>query len=291
MAGFGISQRRACNLIKANRGSCRYQPVQDDAGLVGRLKELAVERRRFGYRRLHWMLRREGYNINHKKIYRLYHDNGLTVRKRGGRTRSLGTRSPIMSPTGPNQRWSLDFVHDSLADGRRFRVLNVVDDYTRECLAAVVDTSLPGVRVVRELDFLCEHRGCPQMIVSDNGTEFTSRAILTWAETRLHWHFISPGKPMQNGFVESFNGRMRDECLNERWFVSLAHARDVIADWREDYNHVRPHGRLGNLTPSEFAAAAQERTLTCPVEGRIEHALASIFNSDYRFQRLGSALV
>ena len=291
MAGFGFSQRRACDLIMANRGSCRYQPVEDDAVLVGRLKELAVERRRFGYRRLHWMLRREGYSINHKKIYRLYHDNGLTVRKRGGRKRSLGTRSPIMSPTGPNQRWSLDFVHDSLADGRRFRVLNVVDDYTRECLAAVVDTSLPGVRVVRELDFLCELRGCPQMIVSDNGTEFTSRAVLTWAETRLHWHFISPGKPMQNGFVESFNGRMRDECLNERWFVNLAHAREVIADWREDYNHVRPHGRLGNLTPSEFAAAAQERALTCPVEGRIEHALASIFNSDYTFQRLGSAVV
>ncbi len=144
MAGFAFSQRRACNLIKANRGSCRYQPVEDDAVLVGRLKELAVERRRFGYRRLHWMLRREGHRINHKKIYRLYRDNGLTVRKRGGRKRSLGTRSPIMSPTGPNQRWSLDFVHDSLADGRRFRILNVVDDYTRECLAAVVDTSLPG---------------------------------------------------------------------------------------------------------------------------------------------------
>ena len=291
MAVFAFSQRRACDLIKANRGSCRYQPVEDDAVLVDRLKALAVERRRFGYRRLHWMLRREGYRMNHKKLYRLYRDHGLTVRKRGGRKRSLGTRAPVMSPTGPNQRWSLDFVHDSTADGRRFRVLNIVDDYTRECLAAVVDTSLPGMRVVRELEHLCELRGCPQMIVSDNGTEFTSRAVLTWAETRLHWHFISPGKPMQNGFAESFNGRMRDECLNERWFISLHHAQEVIAEWREDYNHVRPHGRLGNLTPSEFAAAVQERALTCPVEGRIEHALAPVFNSGYILQRLGSALV
>jgi putative transposase len=196
-----------------------------------------------------------------------------------------------MSPTGPNQRWSLDFVHDSMADGRRFRVLNIVDDFTRECLAAVVDTSLPGVRVVQELERLCELRSCPQMIVSDNGTEFTSRAILIWAETRLHWHFIAAGKPTQNGFIESFNGRMRDECLNEQWFTSLHHARIIIAEWREDYNNVRPHSRLGNLTPSEFAAAAQKRALTCPVEGRLAPALAHIFNSGYTSQRLGSQLV
>ena len=166
-----------------------------------------------------------------------------------------------------------------------------MDDFTRECLAAVVDTSLTGVRVVRELDFLCELRGCPQMIVSDNGTEFTSRAVLSWAETRLHWHFIAPGKPMQNGFAESFNGRMRDECLNEHWFLSLSHAQKVIAEWREDYNNVRPHGRLGNLSPSEFAAAVQERALSCPVEGRLAPALAPVFNSGYMFQRLGSAVV
>ena len=291
MAGFGVSQRRACDLVNANRGSCRYRPVEEDASLVERLKALAVERRRFGYRRLHWMLRREGYRMNHKKLYRLYRDHGLTVRKRGGRKRSQGTRAPVMSPTGPNQRWSLDFVHDRIADGGRFRVLNIVDDFTRECLAAVVDTSLPGVRVVRELDRLCDLRGCPQMIVSDNGTEFTSRAVLSWAEPRLNWHFIAPGKPMQNGFAESFNGRMRDECLNERWFLSLSHAQEVIAEWREDYNHVRPHGRLGNLTPAEFAAASQERVLTCPVDGRIAPALAPIINSGYTSHRLGSALV
>jgi putative transposase len=183
---------------------------------------LAAERRRVGYRRLHILLGREGIRLNHKKLFRLYRQEKLSVCKRGGRKPVLGTRSPMVLPEAPNQRWSLDFVSDALNSGRRFRVLAVVDDFTRECLALVVDTSLSGFRVGRELDQIIELRGRPAMIVSDNGTELTSRAILRWQEERsVLWHYIAPGKPQQNGFVESFNGRFRDECLNEHLFRSL----------------------------------------------------------------------
>jgi putative transposase len=173
--------------------------------------------------------------VNWKKLYRIYKEEGLTVRKRGGRKRALDTRSPMAIPQGPNQRWSLDFVSDSLSCGRRFRILNVIDDFSRECLASVVDTSLSGIRVGRELDQIAEMRGYPCMVVSDNGTELTSNAILKWQEDRkVEWHYIAPGKPMQNGFVESFNGRMRDELLNEHLFDSLLHARNLVAAWRDD---------------------------------------------------------
>ena len=180
------------------------------------------------------------------------------VRKRGGRKRALGTRRPLTLPEGPNQRWSLDFVSDSLVCGRRFRMLCVIDDYTRECLALVADTSLSGSRVARELDHLIALRGKPRTVVSDNGTELTSSAILRWSqERRVEWHYIAPGKPMQNGFVESFNGRLRDECLNEILFTSLPHARSVLATWKEDYNTVRPHSKLGGKTPAEIAGQAE----------------------------------
>jgi len=193
------------------------------------LRDLASQRRRFGYRRLHILLRREGIEVNHKKLYRLYREERLTVRKRGGRKRALGTRSPMTIPQGSNQRWSLDFVSDSLVDGRRFRILCVIDDFSRECLATVVDNSISGVRVGRELDRIAGLRGYPFMVVSDNGTELTSNAILQWQEERgVEWHYIAPGKPMQNSFVESFNGRLRDECLNEHLFTSYHHARDII---------------------------------------------------------------
>ena len=239
-----------------DRRSYRYRAQRSDDGpLRHRLRELAAERRRFGYRRLGWMLRREGTTVNLKKVYRLYREEGLAVRRRRGRRRAVGMRAPIALPQASNQRWSLDFVADQIADGRRFRVLAVVDDFTRECLAAVVDTSLSGERVVGELDRLIVERGRPLVIVSDNGTELTSRAVLRWAAMqRIDWHYIQPGKPIQNAFVESFNGRRRDECLNECWFESLADARDKIEAWRIDYNTVRPHGRLGNLPPSVFAA-------------------------------------
>ena len=249
------SQRRACRLIGLDPKTYRYASRRsDDATIRKRLKTLAGQRRRFGCRRLHILLRRDGVVLNHKKLFRLYREERLTVRRRSGRKRALGTRAPMAMPQGPNQRWSLDFVADQLVDGRRFRVLVVVDDFTRECLALVVDTSLSGQRVARELDALIAFRGRPLMVVSDNGTELTSRAILQWQEdSQVEWHYITPGKPMQNGFVESFNGRLRDECLNETLFTSLAHARFVLAAWRHDYNTVRPHSKLGGKTPAEIA--------------------------------------
>jgi len=217
------------------------------------LRELAQQRRRFGYRRLGWLLTREGHAMNHKKLYRLYREEKLMVRRRGGRKRALGTRAPIELPHAVNQRWSLDFVSDTLADGRRFRILCVVDDFSRECLATVVDTSLSGVRVVRELDRLTLERSTPRVIVSDNGTELTSMAVLRWATDRVGWHYIQPGKPVQNAFIESFNSKLRDECLNEHVFSDLVEARQIIEAWRYDYNWFRPHSSLGALTPREFA--------------------------------------
>lgn len=250
------SQRRACRLIGVAPKVFRHRTGRpDDGALRARLKALAAERRRFGYRRLHLLLKREGVAVNHKKLFRIYREERLVVRKRAGRKRALGTRSPMTIPQGPNQRWSLDFVSDALADGRRFRVLAVVDDFTRECLALVADTSLSGARVARELDAAIARRSKPHLMVSDNGTEFTSTAILRWQQERgIDWHYIQPGKPIQNAFVESFNGRLRDECLNETAFRLLGHARELIAEWHDDYNRRRPHTSLGGLTPAEFAS-------------------------------------
>jgi len=254
----GVSERRACSVLEADRSSVRYRSRRPDDGEIRtRLRELSRQRRRFGYRRLHLLLAREGLVMNQKKLRRLYAEEKLQVRRRGGRKRALGTRAPMAIPQGPNQRWSLDFVADTFADGRRFRILAVVDDFTRECLVLVADTSLSGLRVARELDTLIGRRGKPLMMVSDNGTELTSMAILRWSQDRrVEWHYIAPGKPMQNGFVESFNGRLRDECLNETLFTSLPHARAVLAAWRDDYNHVRPHSGLNGATPAEAAARA-----------------------------------
>jgi putative transposase len=256
----GYSQRRACGVVGMDPRVFRYRSSRpDDGALRQRLRALAGERRRFGYRRLHLLLSREGVKVNRKKLYRLYREERLTVRKRGGRKRALGTRAPMAVPQDPNQRWSLDFVSDTLADGRRFRVLCVIDDYSRECLATVVDNSISGERVARELDTIAERRGYPCLVVSDNGTELTSNAILRWQQARgVAWHYIAPGKPMQNGFVESFNGRLRDECLNEHLFASYRHAREIINAWRIDYNRKRPHTSLGGLTPHEFATRSQE---------------------------------
>jgi putative transposase len=256
-----------------DRSTLRYQGKQpDDSALRQRLRELAAERRRFGYRRLGWMLAREGHAMNHKRLYRLYREERLMVRRRGRRKRALGTRAAILLPQAINQRWSLDFVSDTLSDGRRFRILCVVDDFSRECLATVVDTSLSGVRVVRELERLGIERAMPQVVVSDNGTELTSGAVLRWTTGRLAWHYIEPGKPVQNAFVESFNGRLRDECLNEHVFFSLAEARQIIESWRYDYNHLRPHGSLGALTPNEFAVLKGQNRQP-PQEGKNNHGL------------------
>ncbi len=251
----GVSQRRACEVLKIDRSSVRYRSIRlDDTDLRAAMKKVAGERRRFGYRRIHLMLERQGIVMNQKKLRRLYREEKLQVRKRGGRKRALGTRRPMRLPSRANERWSLDFVSDAFTDGRRFRVLAVVDDFSRECLALVADTSLSGLRVTRELDALIRLRGKPVTVVSDNGTELTSMAVLKWCkETGVDWHYIAPGKPMQNGFVESFNGSFRDECLNETLFTTLAEARSQITAWKDDYNRNRPHSSLGNLTPSEYA--------------------------------------
>jgi transposase InsO family protein len=220
-AVMGLSERRACSFVGADRKMIRYQSRRRPAEmeLRTRLRDLANERRRFGYRRLFILLRREGAPSGINRIYRLYREEGLTVRKRRTRRRAVGTRAPILVEARPNARWSLDFVHDQFACGRRFRVLNIVEDVTRECLAAIPDTSISGRRVARELTDLIAERGKPDMIVSDHGTEFTSNAILAWSKDhRVEWHYIAPGKPMQNGYVESFNGRMRDELWNESLF-------------------------------------------------------------------------
>jgi len=236
--------------------SYRYRSRRaDDGPLRERLRALAAVRRRFGYRRLAWLLDREGTKVNLKKVYRLYREEGLAVKRRRGRRRAIGTRAPIVVAQAMNQRWSLDFVSDQLANGRRFRLLNVLDDFNSECLASVPDFSLSGLRVIRELEALVAIRGKPAMIVSDNGTELTSNAVLRWAaEQGIEWHYIAPGKPMQNAFVESFNGRLRDECLNEHVFMTLVEVRQIVEAWRIDYNTVRPHGRLGRLPPAVFGA-------------------------------------
>jgi putative transposase len=251
-----VSERRACTMAGICRMTVRYRSTRPDDGLLReRMKVLAHERRRFGYRRLHILLRREGYVVNHKRLFRIYREERLMVRRRGGRKRAMGTRAPIVVPLLPNDRWSLDFVSDQLLDGRRFRILAVVDDCTRECLTLVADTSLSGLRVVRELDRLIIERSKPRTVVSDNGTELTSNAILAWAdESRIDWHYIAPGKPVQNAFIESFNGRLRDELLNETLFRSLPHARSALEAWRRDYNNDRPHSRLAWLTPAGYAA-------------------------------------
>jgi putative transposase len=251
-----MSERRACRVVGCDRMTVRYRSRRpDDPKLRERLRALARERRRFGYRRLLIFLRREGFIVNHKRLFRIYREERLMVRKRGGRKRALGTRAPMAIPAAPNDLWALDFVSDQFVCGRRFRILAVYDVCTRECLATVADTSLSGKRVARELDLLIAWRGKPKMIVSDNGTELTSNAILTWtADTQVEWHYIAPGKPMQNGFVESFNGRLRDEFLNETLFTSLMQVRVALEEWRRDYNNVRPHSRIGWLTPAVHAA-------------------------------------
>jgi putative transposase len=236
--------------------SYRYRSKRpDDGSLRERLRALASVRRRFGYRRLSWLLEREGMRVNLKKVYRVYREEGLAVRRRRGRRRAIGTRAPLLAPQGLNQRWSLDFVGDQLANGRRFRLFNLVDDCNSECLAAVPDFCLSGLRVIRELERVIAVRGKPAAIVSDNGTELTSNAVLRWAaEQGVEWHYIAPGKPMQNAYVESFNGRLRDECLNENVFTSIAEVRRIVEAWRIDYNTVRPHGRLGRLPPAVWGA-------------------------------------
>jgi putative transposase len=269
---LGMSERRACTLVSADRKMIRYRSQRPhDTELRSRLRDLANQRRRFGYRRLFILLREQGEPSGINRIYRLYREEGLTVRKRNARRRAIGTRTPILVEARVNARWSLDFVHDQFAEGRRFRILNIVDDVTRECLGAIPDTSISGKRVARELTMLVEARGKPRMIVSDNGTEFTSNAILSWAKDHaVDWHYIAPGRPMQNGYIESFNGRMRDELLNESLFIDLYQARQLIGDWIIDYNTARPRSSLRYKTPAAYAG-----TLTAPKGVTLAEALTA----------------
>jgi putative transposase len=264
-AVMGLSERRACEIVEADRTMIRYRSRRaSDTELRTRLRDLANERKRFGYRRLFVLLRRSGEPSGINRIYRLYREEGLSVRKRRARRRAIGARAPILVEARPNARWSLDFIHDQLACSRRFRILNIVDDVTRECLAAIPDTSISGRRVARELTDLIQRRSKPGMIVSDHGTEFTSNAMLAWSqEHQITWHFIAPGKPMQNGFCESFNGRMRDELLNESLFFGLDHARTRIASWIADYNEQRPHSALGYLAPARYAPISPQHAIVC----------------------------
>jgi len=258
MSRHEISQRRACRLVGVDPKTVRRMVAPDHPEIRERMREIASERRRFGYRRIGLMLAREGIVMNHKKLRRLYREEGLSVRRRRGRKRATGTRQPLAVPDGPGQRWSLDFLSDTFGPARRFRILGVIDDFSRECLALVADTSLPGVRVARELDAVVRLYGKPETIVSDNGTELTSRAMLEWqTKTGVGWHYIEPGKPTQNAFIESFNGRLRDELLNEEVFDTLDDARRRLALWRHDYNNVRPHSSLGGLTPATHRSLVQ----------------------------------
>lgn len=254
-AEYEVSCRRACGLMRIQESSYYYAtlPSKDDELRVA-LREKASERRRWGYRRLLILLRREGWEDNHKRIFRIYQEEGLQVRKRKRKTAGKWRGEKLEEPEGVNDIWAMDFVSDQLFDGKRIRLFALMDAYTRESLCIEVDTSLPGKRVARALDRMRDLRGLPQKIVVDNGPEFTGKVMDQWAfENGVDLHFIEPGKPMQNGYIESFNDKLRDECLNENWFMSMADAKRRIEHWRVDYNQVRPHSSLKNMTPAEFA--------------------------------------
>jgi len=258
---YQMSERHACRL-GLGRSTHRYRARKDrDGALRMRLKELAAKRIRFGYRRLTAMLLREGMPANHKRVYRLYREEGLAMRIR--HHRRLHWSGAVVMPVArqPNERWSMDFVSDCVSSGKVIRMLTIVDDCTRECPAIEVDTSLGGLRVCRVLDRIVGERGRPEAIVLDNGPEFRGRALAAWSEERgVRLEFIQPGKPVQNAYAESFNGRLRDECLNANWFTSLSDARRKIETWRLDYNQQRPHSSLDYLSPAEFARKAAEMT-------------------------------
>jgi putative transposase len=250
---FGVT--RACGLAGISRSLYRYCSQRPDcASLRARIGEIAAVKRRYGYRRVYLRLRREGWQVNRKRVYRLYRDAGLAVRRRKRKRIGLVERKPLPKPVAANISWSMDFVSDGLADGRRLRCLTIVDDRTRECLAIEVDTSITGTRVKAVLERLADTRGLPRSITVDHGPEFEGQVLDAWAYERcVTLSFIRPGKPNENAYIESFNGKFRDECLNEHWFVTMAQARRIIEAWRIEYNTERPHSSLGDLTPQEFA--------------------------------------
>lgn len=254
---YEISQRRGCGLMSIRRSSKYYQPAPaNDSALRQAIKDLAARKRRWGVPRIVYKLRSTGWKDNHKRIERIYLEEGLQVRRRKGRKAHAGEREPLEKPTGPNQVWAMDFVSDALATKRKIKMLTVIDCFNRESLRIEVDTSINGVRVTRVMEQLREQRGLPKKIVTDNGPEFTGKVLDAWAYARdVKLHFIQPGKPSQNGYIESFNGKLRDECLNEHWFMNLEDARKLIEEWRVEYNTERPHSALGGLTPVAYATA------------------------------------
>jgi len=261
IAERALGVTRACGLVGISRSMYRYRRRLPTAlELRSRIAELAAQKRRYGYRRIHVLLRREGWSVNHKRTYRLYREQGLMVRKRKRKRIGLTERRPLTMPSGPNQSWSMDYVADGLIDGRKLRALTIVDDFTRECLAIEVDTSLPGSRVVAVLERLRDLRGLPSSITVDHGPEFEGQVLDAWAYKRnVRLAFIRPGKPVDNCYIESFNGRLRDECLNEHWFMNMQHARSMIETWRVEYNTERPHSSLDDQTPEEFRDAHPSR--------------------------------
>jgi len=275
---FGLSISRSCRIVELNRSSFHYRPVKcdDDITVLDRMKELIAKHKSWGYPMLHGILRREGLVRNPKRTWRIYRENGLTLKMRKRHKRASMTRLELAEPTKPNERWAMDFVSDGLWNGRKIKVLTVLDIFTKECLAIEVDTSINGERVTRVLDWLLFTRGCPEVITTDNGPEFAGVTLDRWAyNNNVHLDFIEPGKPIQNAFIESFNGRLRHECLNQHYFVTLIEAKKIIEDWRMEYNTFRPHGSLNGLTPEEFTKTWKEekqqqktpesQLISCPV--------------------------
>lgn len=254
-SNFGLSERRLCRITGWNRSSIQYlQRGRDDGPVRERLRHWAALKPRWGSPILHDVLKSEGIIINHKRTERIYREEGLSLRRKRSRKLPAAARVPLEPALRPNQRWSIDFIHDQLSSGRRFRCMTLVDDCTRQCLAIHVDTSIGGAAVVDVLEGLCSALGAPKSITSDNGPEFTGKAMHLWAQRRgIHLNHIQPGKPMQNAFIESFNGTFRDDCLNQHWFNSIQEARLLINHWRHEYNQLRPHSSIGRIPPNAFA--------------------------------------
>ena len=259
---FQLSERRACRLVGLSRDSFRNPPMvsEQTQALRCRIVDIAHQRRRFGYRRVHDLLRRDFPGVNHKRVYRLYREANLAVRKRKKSKRPLNERVPLQLAKAVNEVWSMDFVSDSLSNGRRLKYLTVADDFSHECVDIAVDFGISGEYVTRLLDRAAVFRGYPDMVRTDNGPEFTSRVFMAWAQTHGIRHIlIQPGRPMQNGYIESFNGKFRDEHLNESWFETLQQARNAVSIWKQDYNQVRPHSSVGRIPPAEFAHLHRQR--------------------------------
>jgi putative transposase len=259
---FQLSERRACRLVGLSRDSLRNPPMASEQtqALRCRIVDIAHQRRRFGYRRVHDLLRRDFPGVNHKRVYRLYREADLAVRKRKKAKRPVNERVPLQLAKTINEVWSMDFVSDSLSNGRRLKYLTVADDFSHECVDIAVDFGISGEYVTRLLDRAAVFRGYPNTVRTDNGPEFTSRVFMAWAQTHGIRHIlIQPGRPMQNGYIESFNGKFRDEHLNESWFETLQQARNAAAIWKQDYNQVRPHSSVGRIPPAEFAHLHRQR--------------------------------